>query len=115
MRWREQAQRWAPAIFAIALGVLLSIDVPATAADPATERTRLAGVLRQLDTIDRLIDESAEAAAVRGTRYHFDYPRLHADVDRMRAGIEQYLNPVRAQPRDDEALNGLYTAEGETP
>lgn len=115
MRWRVKAQRWAPAAFACALGALLSIDVPATAADSSTERVRLAAVLRQLDLVDRLIDDSAESAAIRGTRYHLDYGRLRADISRVRTGIEQYLTPVRAQPRDDEALNGTYAAEGSPP
>ncbi len=115
MRWRVKAQRWAPALFAFALGTLLSIDVPAITADASAERTRLAAVLRQLDLVDRLIDDSAESASIRGTRYHLDYARLRGDISRIRTGIEEYLTPARAQPRDDEALNGTYAAEGNTP
>lgn len=112
MRWRANTRRWAPAVFAFGLGVLLSIDVPAIAADPAVESARLAAVLRQLDIVERLIDDSAESASIRATRYHLDYTRLRADISRVRTGIEQYLTPIRAQPRDDESLNGSYTAEG---
>ena len=111
MKWRVETQRWAPAVFACVLGALLSVDVPATAADASIERGRLAAVLRQLDLVDRLINDSAESAAIRGTRYHLDYARLRADISRVRTGIEQYLTPVRSQPRDDEALNGIYATE----
>jgi RAQPRD family integrative conjugative element protein len=45
------------------------------------------------------------------TRYHFDYPRLYADLARIRAGIHDYLNPSRAQPRDLSPLPGDYRRE----
>ena len=41
-------------------------------------------------------------------RYHFDYARLRADMKRVRAGLQDYLAPQRAQPRDPVPLAGDY-------
>ncbi|MGS8282218.1 integrative conjugative element protein, RAQPRD family, partial [Pseudomonas aeruginosa] len=43
--------------------------------------------------------------------YHFDYPRLLADLARVRAGIQAHLTPSRAQPRDPSELAGDYRTE----
>lgn len=50
-----------------------------------------------------------------GQRYFFDYPRLAADIERIRHGLENYLTPSRAQPRDPVELSGSYSAEGRKP
>lgn len=86
---------------------------PAKAESPTpTERQALAAALRQLDALTRLVEESsATTPVVAGARYHFDYPRLTADIARVRTGIEDYLAPSRAQPRDPDALTGQYTLE----
>src|SRR6185437_15197673 len=96
-----------------ALGTLaagLSAALPAHAADAASERADLAVIIRELNLIDRL-GASAQAVAPEKSRYHFDYPRFHADITRVRAGIQGYLTPPRAQPRDLAALNGAYREE----
>jgi RAQPRD family integrative conjugative element protein len=68
--------------------------------------------LRQLDALERLVEQSAAATPiVPGERYHFDYSRLRADLTRVRAGIQDYLAPSRAQPRDPTELSGQYRAE----
>lgn len=85
--------------------------LPASAADDALERARLAAITRQLDLIHRLADQAAAVAPQERRRYYFDYARLHADVRRMRAGIEDYLAPQRAQPRDPVPLTGDYTRD----
>lgn len=84
------------------------------AADSMTEEARLASLLRQLDTIERLAQQSAEQPSTQGNRYHFDYARLHTDITRIRTGIQDYLSPTRAQPRDPQALNGQYRREEPT-
>lgn len=96
-----------------ALGVLgtlaagLSASLTARAADAASERADLAIIVRELNLIDRLA-LNAQAVAPEKGRYHFDYPRFHVDIARVRAGIQGYLNPPRAQPRDPAALSGAY-------
>lgn len=91
----------------------LSTALPTTAADDSNEREHLAAVVRQLDLLDRLAKQSAVTASQERARYHFDYTRLAADLQRMRAGINGYLTPQRAQPRDPAALQGDYRQEPE--
>ena len=69
----------------------------------------LAAVTRQLELLDRLAERGATTAPQERTRYHFDYARLRADLQRMarrRAGLPV---PQRAQPRDPVPLAGDYT------
>lgn len=91
----------------------LSTALPATAADDSNEKEHLAAVVRQLDLLDRLAKQSAATASQERARYHFDYTRLAADLQRMRAGINDYLTPQRAQPRDPAALQGDYRQDSE--
>ena len=80
----------------------------------ALEREMLAAVTLQLDLLDRLA-ERAGASPQEHARYHFDYLRLRADLRRVRAGVQDYLVPHRAQPRDPVPLAADYTrtANGE--
>lgn len=101
--------------FALALALSLIACLSSSASDESIERERLTAVLRQLDAVERLTRESEAAAPTSMTRYHFDYARLRADLARVRAGIEDYLVPVRAEPRDLQALQGDYRREAATP
>lgn len=73
----------------------------------------LAGILRQLDLIDRQAESAARLPRDDTSRYHFDYPRLREDLQRMRQGIRNHLSPQRAQPRDPVPLHGDYRQETE--
>lgn len=86
----------------------------ARADDAATERADLAIILRELNGVDRLAAE-AQAMAPHDGRYHFDYGRLHSDIARIRAGINDYLCPPRAQPRDPVVLSGDYRRDSQKP
>ena len=101
----RRASAW-PSL-AVLLAVLLSAMQPAIA-DDTPERERLAALVRQLDLIDRLAEHAANTAPQERARYHFDYVRLHADLQRVRAGLQDYLVPQRAQPRDPVPLAGDY-------
>lgn len=91
------------------LAVSFSALQPAAAADSlASEREQLAALARQLDLIDRLAEHAANTAPQERARYHFDYAQLRADLKRVRAGLEDYLVPQRAQPRDPVPLAGDY-------
>ncbi|MGL6158950.1 RAQPRD family integrative conjugative element protein [Microbulbifer sp.] len=73
------------------------------------QRQELAATLHQLNALERFVKQSATSnPVVTGKRYHFDYPRLLADLARVRAGIQDYLEPSHAQPRDPDALIGEY-------
>jgi RAQPRD family integrative conjugative element protein len=97
----------------LAAGLSLRVSVRAFA-DADHERAHLAALLHQLDVLDRLAQQSALSAPNSG-RYHFDFARLRSDIARMRAGIEDYLSPRRAQPRDPTELSGDYRREELVP
>lgn len=94
-----------------ALSVALLLPQVAVAAEDTREREHLAAIVRQIDMLERLAGQSSEAAPAQRSRYYFDYRRLDADIKRIRAGITDYLNPPRAQPRDPAALDGQYRRE----
>ncbi|AVZ79929.1 raqprd family integrative conjugative element protein [Zoogloeaceae bacteirum Par-f-2] len=101
------ACRRAPAL-ALALIIALAGASPASAGDARAEHEQLAALARQLDLIDRLAEHAASTAPQERARYHFDYARLRADLNRVRAGLQDYLVPQRAQPRDPVPLAGDY-------
>lgn len=75
----------------------------------AQEQVQLSLIQRQLDTIERLATRSATASSSKqDDRYRFDYPRLIQDIQRIRQGVQGYLSPSRAQPRDPGDLVGDY-------
>ncbi len=101
-------------VWVAALAALASTGL-AHAADDAAETARLAALLRQLDALERVINTRSPSEPTGHSRYHFDYARLEADVARIRAGIDDYLRPTRAQPRDPDQLIGEYRLPGSTP
>ena len=101
------AWRRVPAL-ALALTIALAGASPASAGDATAEHEQLAALVRQLNLIDRLAEHAASTAPQERARYHFDYARLRADLKRVRAGLQDYLVPQRAQPRDPVPLAGDY-------
>ncbi len=103
--WQHAAHRGVPIFLVTAL--LLGQSPMASAESP-----ELVAALRQLDALERTVADSAARASIQpGERYHFDYPRLLADLARVRAGIQAHLTPSRAQPRDPSELAGDYRTE----
>ncbi|MBS7842829.1 RAQPRD family integrative conjugative element protein [Pseudomonas fluorescens] len=75
----------------------------------AHEQDQLSLIQQQLDTIERLATRAEVASTAEpGDRYRFDYPRLIQDLQRIRQGVQDYLSPSRAQPRDPAELVGDY-------
>lgn len=101
----RRASAWPSLV--VLLAVSLSALQPAIA-DDAPEREQLAALARQLDLIDRIAEHAASTAPQERARYHFDHARLRDDLQRVRAGIQDYLTPPRAQPRDSVELSGDY-------
>lgn len=94
------------------IGLLLA-SIQGLPFNTVSEATDLASLLRQLDVIERLAEDSARLPHDDSSRYHFDYQRFHDDVQRMRQGIRDHLSPQRAQPRDPLPLQGDYRREME--
>ncbi|MDT3709109.1 MAG: RAQPRD family integrative conjugative element protein [Pseudomonadaceae bacterium] len=105
--------RRVPAL-ALALITALAGASPASAGDASAEHEQLAALARQLDLIDRLAEHAAHTAPQERARYHFDYARLRADLKRVRTGVQDFLVPQRAQPRDPVPLAGDYLRRDRT-
>ena len=87
-----------------------------TCAAPLTEREELTLSLNQLNQIEASLHRAQQSARTGiNERYYFDYPRIHGDITTLRSGIEHYLTPARAQPRDTATLFGQYREEKATP
>ena len=73
------------------------------------EQDQLNLVQQQLDIIERLATQAEAASTAEPVeRYRFDYPRLSKDIQRIRQGVQGYMSPSRAQPRDATELVGDY-------
>ncbi|HNO42777.1 MAG TPA: RAQPRD family integrative conjugative element protein, partial [Ottowia sp.] len=76
--WLRAAHRGVPTFLVTTL--LLGQSPMALAESPA-QRQELVAALRQLDALERTVADSAVHASIQpGERYHFDYPRLLADL-----------------------------------
>jgi len=110
--WLRAAHRGVPLLPLALVTVLLLGQSPMARAETPVQRQELAAALRQLDALERTVAHSAaHAPVIPGERYHFDYPRLLADLARVRAGIQAHLTPSRDQPRDPAELAGDYRTE----
>lgn len=99
-----------PTIFCriCSLFVLITFNSGSYAAS-AHEQDQFSLILQQLDTIERLVTRAKTAGTAESVeRYRFDYPRLTQDIQRIRHGVQGYLSPSRAQPRDPTELVGDY-------
>ena len=110
--WLRAAHRGVPLLPLVLVTALLLGQSPMARAETPVQRQELTAALRQLDALERSVAHSAAHAPITpGERYHFDYPRLLADLARVRAGIQGHLTPSRAQPRDPSELAGDYRTE----
>lgn len=100
-----------PLPLGVVLAGLLAHPAVARAENQAIESVQLAVIVRQLDTLEQLIRQREQLPIDTGSRYHFDYLRLRADLQRVRTGIGDYLVPQRAQPRDPVELSADYRRE----
>ena len=116
---RRRIGTWPRATAALPLVLAFSVAVvrPAMASDGVLEREQLAALARQIELADRLAnhlaDQAASTALPERARYRFDYARLRADLKRIRVGVQDYLVPQRAQPRDPVPLTGDYVRRDE--
>lgn len=85
---------------------------PLADAANASEQANIEVMIRQLNALEDSARRSAHVADEPGQRYYFDYERLAGDIQRIRQGLQGYLTPSRAQPRDPAELTGNYTLTG---
>ncbi|MFP3493563.1 RAQPRD family integrative conjugative element protein [Pseudomonas sp. SIMBA_059] len=101
--------------FLAAVAFTACCSAPSAFARPAgDENQQLTFILRQLDAANRLSTAHNDAVIDPNARYTFDYARLSADIDVIRQGIDVYLTPSRAQPRNPAELTGHYVRSEQT-
>lgn len=80
----------------------------------ASEKDELASTQRLLDqaqaSLERARVAAAQADPAEKGRYFFDYRQATSDINTMKAGIDHYLEPSRAQPRTP-SIAGHYRRE----
>jgi len=75
------------------------------------EQTELQMIIRQFDFIQMFVEQKSHQSVNHRSHYYFNYKRLNADLKHIRAGIDDYLTPVRAQPRDPLEFTDDYIQE----
>jgi RAQPRD family integrative conjugative element protein len=76
------------------------------------EREQVRLMLIQLSIMEQIAKQMERNTTVLDTdRYRFDHARLNTDLKAMRLGLEHYLSPSRAQPRDVVEMVGDYRTE----
>ncbi|PJG82776.1 RAQPRD family integrative conjugative element protein [Caviibacterium pharyngocola] len=74
----------------------------------ATEQEQLTQAMKQLDAAKLSLKRALkEASTSPKTREYFDYAAAERDINTIKAGINQYINPSRAIPRDPKAMRTL--------
>ncbi|MBD1228839.1 RAQPRD family integrative conjugative element protein [Xenorhabdus griffiniae] len=76
----------------------------------AAEKDELASAKRLIEQVQIALERASIAEKPSDTstrpRYDFDYGRIRADLNTIKAGIDRYLMPSRDQPRDPVPLSG---------
>lgn len=104
------------ALYSLLSIIVLLFGITTAFAASLTEREELTLSLNQLTQIEASLHRAQQSARTGiNERYYFDYPRIHSDITTLRSGIENYLTPTRAQPRDTATLVGQYREEKNTP
>ena len=90
---------------------LVLLTFLASAAAQASEKDELASVQRQLDQVQASLERARVADPADRGRFFFDYRQATSDLNTIRSGIDRYLEPSRAQPRDPSFVAGNYRRE----
>ncbi|WFQ79392.1 RAQPRD family integrative conjugative element protein [Xenorhabdus sp. SF857] len=76
----------------------------------AAEKDELASAKRLIEQVQMALERASIAENQSDTakypRYDFDYQRIQADLNTLKAGIDHYLTPSRDQPHEFGALSG---------
>ena len=75
----------------------------------AYEQEQIHLIQQHFDVIEHLAARARTKVTTEpNERFRFDYSRLIQDIQRIRQGMQSYLSPTRAQPRDPDELVGDY-------
>ena len=74
----------------------------------ASEESELDQAIRQLNAAEQALARAKQQAKTDiKHRFYFDYQQAQTDIDKIRRGINRYVNSERAQPRDMKQLKAL--------
>lgn len=104
-----------PATQLLLCGGVLGLTFLASSPASASEKDELASAKRMIVQVQASLERARVAAAQadlseRG-RYFFDYQRVNDDLNTISTGIDHYMEPARAQPRDLTGVVGNYRQE----
>ena len=92
----------------IAAAFLAALGQPTISiADAEAERTELVRLLHELESLEARIQQ-AEASAVSTQRIRFQYVWLRGDLEKVKAGVREYLETAPLTPRVPPPLAGDY-------
>ena len=86
------------------VGILMTTSLKA---DTELENESLARIVQVLDSLTPIIDE-AQRQADNNSRIQFQYDALRSDINKIKGGIEQKLNPPALEPRIIAPIQGDY-------
>lgn len=89
-------------LLAIALSPLVA------SADTAAEKESLTLLLREMETVNELLDHAERQAEDNVIGTSFNYRAIRNDLVLMKRGIEDYINDRYHTPRRFEPLQGDY-------
>ncbi|RMO31691.1 RAQPRD family integrative conjugative element protein [Pseudomonas savastanoi] len=110
---RSTSSRVQICLTAVLLCLPLLFSTHAGAAGTASEHANVEVMIRQLNSLEAVAQRSVDLPQDPAQRYHLDYPRLVSDIARIRQGLQDYLSPSRAQPRDPVEISGQYNVSGD--
>ncbi|WP_099137484.1 RAQPRD family integrative conjugative element protein, partial [Xenorhabdus budapestensis] len=81
----------------------------------AAEKDELASAKRLIEQVQMALERASiaenQSDTAKRPRYNFDYQRIQADLNTIKAGIDHYLTPSRDQPHESGILSGHYRQE----
>lgn len=89
-------------------GIVVLVTLSCLPAFASTEQEQLAQAIKQLEAAKLSLQRAEKVAkASPKTREYFNYSAIHRDIETVKKGIQQYINPSRALPRDPNVLRTL--------
>ncbi|MDE1476122.1 RAQPRD family integrative conjugative element protein [Xenorhabdus bovienii] len=94
---------------------LLSLILVCVPLAQAAEKDELASAKNLIDQVQMALERASLAEKQvdisKFPRYDFDYLRIRADLSTIKAGIDHYLTPSRAQQQTSGSVSGHYRQE----
>lgn len=90
-------------LICISLGLFSNLVL----ADTELENEALTRTIHVLDSLKPLINE-AERQQDKNTRTQFQYDALRQDLEKIKTGINEKLNPITIEPRVVTPIDGDY-------